>query len=95
MDVITMIQEYLIVPVFMACLVIGYLYKNKTSADNKNIPIVVTVCGLVIALLLKWETYESVSDAVLTGIMGMVSGLASTGFHQLLIQYLKKDKSNE
>lgn len=73
-----------IVPVIVGiCLIVGYLFKNFTGADNRYIPLVVTVLGVVLAV---WMNWPAITAEIILG--GAVSGLASTGMHQLLKQWI-------
>ena len=73
-----------IVPVIVGlCLVVGYLLKHLTGADNRYIPIVVTVLGVALAVWMHWP---QITPEVILG--GAVSGLASTGMHQLFKQWI-------
>ena len=73
-----------IVPVIVGiCLIVGYLIKNFTGADNRFIPLVVTLLGVALAV---WMNWPAVTPEVILG--GAVSGLASTGMHQLLKQWI-------
>lgn len=79
-----MLNNYLI-PVIMAlCLIVGYIIKHWIKdADNKIIPTVVTVVGVAAAVAMNWG---SITIEVIVG--GAVSGLASTGLHQLFKQWI-------
>lgn len=73
-----------IVPVIVGiCLIVGYLFKNFTGADNRYIPLVVTMLGVVLAV---WMNWPAITAEIILG--GAVSGLASTGMHQLLKQWI-------
>lgn len=73
-----------IVPVIVGiCLIVGYLIKNFTGADNRFIPLIVTVMGVAMAM---WMNWPAITPEVILG--GAVSGLASTGMHQLLKQWI-------
>ncbi len=73
-----------IVPVVVGiCLIVGYLVKNFTGADNRVIPLAVTVLGIALAVWINWP---AVTPEVILG--GAVSGLASTGMHQVFKQWL-------
>lgn len=79
MDFIT---EYYIPIVMVACLVIGYLMKNFMPTDNKWIPLTVTIIGAIIGCIAQQSiSLESV-------VAGAVTGLASTGLHQLFKQFI-------
>lgn len=73
-----------IVPVIVGlCLVVGFLIKHVTSADNRFIPIVVTVLGVALSI---WISWPEITPEVILG--GAISGLASTGLHQLFKQWI-------
>lgn len=73
-----------IVPVIVGlCLIVGYLIKNFTGADNRYIPVVVAVLGIALAI---WMNWPAVTPEVILG--GAVSGLASTGMHQMFKQWI-------
>ena len=74
-----------IVPVIMGiCLVVGYIVKHWIKdVDNKIIPTVCAVVGLIIAV---WINYPIVDAEVV--LMGLASGLASTGLHQVFKQFI-------
>ena len=77
------IAEYYIPIVMVACLVVGYLMKNFMPTDNKWIPLTVTILGAVFACIanqgIKFELI----------VAGAVTGLASTGLHQLFKQFIE------
>lgn len=80
-----------IVPVIVGiCLVIGYLIKHVTSADNRWIPVVVTVLGAALAVWINWP---NITPEVILG--GAISGLASTGLHQAFKQWIDKGEMND
>lgn len=69
------------------CIVIGLLIKHCTPLNNKYIPLIVAVVGLIIAVWSHWT--EGITPVVLLG--GLFSGLASTGFHQVFKQLFVSD----
>ena len=80
------LQNYLVPVIVVLCLIVGYIIKHWVKdADNKIIPTVVTVVGIVAAVAMNWD---AVTVEVIVG--GAVSGLASTGLHQLFKQWLEK-----
>ena len=79
-------DSYIIPVIVGLCLIVGYLVKNFTGADNKWIPVIVTVLGVGLSLWMNWPT---ITPDVLLG--GAISGLASTGLHQLFKQWLDKE----
>ena len=75
--------NYLVPVIVGLCLVVGFLFKHVTSADNRFIPIVVTGIGVVLSIWISWP--EITPEVILSGA---VSGLASTGMHQLFKQWI-------
>ena len=66
------------------CLVVGYILKHWIKdVDNKIIPTVVAVLGVVVSVAARsWAvTPENILN-------GAISGLASTGLHQLFKQWI-------
>jgi hypothetical protein len=79
MDFLT---QYYIPIVLVACLVVGYLMKQFMPTDNKWIPLTVTILGAVLGCIAsKGISLEAV-------VAGAVTGLASTGLHQLFKQLI-------
>ena len=76
---LTAYLDYVIVGI---CIVIGLLVKHCTPLNNKYIPLIVAVVGLLVAVWSNWG--EGITPIVLLG--GLFSGLASTGFHQVFKQ---------
>ena len=80
----TIIEQYFVLTVVLACLVAGYVIKKWIKdVDNKYIPTIVTVLGLVLNLFVSGFSIES-------AVFGALMGLASTGFHQAFKQYIEK-----
>ena len=76
--------------IIVICYLIGVAVK-ASPLDDKYIPIIVGVCGgaLGVAGLYTMQSYpaDNVIDAVAVGI---ASGLAATGFHQIGKQLSKE-----
>ena len=67
------------------CLIVGYIIKQWVKdVDNKWIPTIVTVLGVVLSMWLN--NWTVTAEIVLSG---MVSGIASTGVHQLFKQFIE------
>lgn len=77
--------EYLMPVIVGICLIVGYLVKNFTGADNRFIPVIVTVLGTVLSVWMHWP---AITAEIILG--GALSGLASTGMHQLFRQWLEQ-----
>ena len=79
------LQNYLVPVIVVLCLIVGYVIKHWVrDADNKIIPTVVTAVGIAAAVAMNWS---AVTVEVIVG--GAVSGLASTGLHQLFKQWIE------
>ena len=81
--------SYLNVAIFGICLVLGFVVKNAfDKIPNKYIPLMVTILGLVLAIV---TNVNNLSLEVI--LMGMFSGLASTGCYELFNKlYIKKEE---
>lgn len=84
---VSWLTAYLDFVIVGICIVIGLLVKHCTPLDNKYIPLIVAVVGLLIAVWSHWG--EGITPVVLLG--GLFSGLASTGFHQVFKQLFFSD----
>lgn len=81
----TVFENYFVLSVVLACLIVGYIIKKWINdVDNKYIPTVVTVFGIVLNLAVSGVSVES-------AIFGAFMGLASTGLHQTFKQYIEKE----
>jgi len=69
--------------VIAACLILGFIIKQWIPADNKWIPTILAVFGIVVAIAVSWPAF-----GVETIIAGAFSGLASTGLHQAFKQLI-------
>lgn len=82
----TVFENYFVLSVVLACLIVGYIIKKWIKdVDNKYIPTIVTVVGMLLNLTVSGVSIES-------AIFGAFMGLASTGLHQAFKQYIEKDK---
>jgi len=79
-----MFNTYIVPVIVGLCLIVGYIVKNFTKADNKLIPALVTVLGVALAVWMNWPT---ITPEIILG--GAVSGLASTGMHQMFKQWIE------
>lgn len=81
----TVFENYFVLSVVLACLIVGYIIKKWINdVDNKYIPTIVTVFGMVLNLTVSGVSVES-------AIFGAFMGLASTGLHQAFKQYIEKE----
>jgi hypothetical protein len=80
---IEFLAEYMVPVIVGICLLFGFIVKKWIKdVDNKWIPTIVAVVGVAAAAVLNKE----ISIAVIVG--GALSGLSSTGLHQLFKQWL-------
>lgn len=79
------LNDYMLPIVLGICLCVGYIVKKWVhDLDNKYIPTIVAVLGVVLS---SWISGWQITPQVILG--GLVSGLASTGVHQLFKQYIE------
>lgn len=83
---LSFLSEYLVLVIVGICLCVGYIVKKWIKdVDNKFIP---TICAVLGVFLAVWLNSWTVTPAII--LSGLLSGLASTGLHQLFVQYLDK-----
>ena len=82
------ITENFVPVIVVACVLVGYIIKVTppfAKLANNYIPLIVTVLGAVMGVIAKGMTLEAI-------VYGAVSGLASTGLHQVFTQLLNIGK---
>ena len=78
------LTEYMVPVIMGICLCVGYIVKHWIKdIDNKIIPTLCAVLGVVVAV---WISWGNITPEVI--LSGLASGLASTGLHQAIKQYL-------
>ena len=81
------LNEYMMPVVLGICIVIGYIIKKWISdVDNKYIPTIVTILG---AFLAVWFNDWSITPEII--LSGLITGAASTGMHQLFVQFIENN----
>lgn len=78
---ISMINSYFIPAVVVLCLCCGYILRNFMPTDNKWIPTILFVIGVISGVICSGFCYEAV-------VSGAVSGLAAVGLNQAFKQAL-------
>ena len=76
--------------IVVACVLVGYIIKVTppfAKIANNYIPLIVTLLGAILGVLANGMTLEAI-------VYGAVSGLASTGLHQVFTQLLNIGKGN-
>lgn len=83
MDLITIISQVPInVYVVLGCCVVGWIMKKFLPTDNKIIPLVLTILGAILFVLIEGMNVQNV-------IIGAFTGAAATGLHQIFAQYVE------
>ena len=84
---ITFLAEYAVPLIIGICLCIGYILKNLIPTDkvDRFIPLIMGILGIVINI---WFNMAFTPTILLGGVL---SGLASTGLHQVFKQFINKD----
>lgn len=84
---ITFLAEYAVPLIIGICLCVGYILKNLIPTDkvDRFIPLIMGILGIVINIWLNM----AFTPTILLG--GVLSGLASTGLHQVFKQFINKD----
>lgn len=79
------LTDYFIPIVVVACLIVGYIIKKSLDfIPNKFIPLILTVCGMVLACVAS----QNITLQIV--VHGAFSGLASTGLHQVFTQIIEQ-----
>lgn len=82
----TILNDYFVAVVVVACLVVGYIIKTSFSfVQNKYIPTILAVLGAVLNAVVSGLSVESV-------VYGALMGLASTGLHQAFTRFVEGKK---
>ena len=83
----SVLTEYFVVVVLVACLVMGYIIKHATFLKwipNDDIPVILAVIGAIVNSIVSGISVESI-------VYGAVMGLASTGMHQAFKRWIEND----
>lgn len=93
-------STFISVPIVVVCLIVGYIIKHLVSDEtiqNKYIPVIVTVLGIVISVILALTGGDAVtSEVVLNAVIaGGISGASSTGFQSAFAAFVEKPKAPE
>ena len=84
------LTEYIVPVIVGICLCVGALIKGYVKdVDNKYIP---TICAVLGVFLAVWSAGWQISPQII--LTGLVSGLASTGMHQLFKQWIDNKGGN-
>lgn len=87
---IEFLSDYMVPVIMGICLIVGYIAKHWIKdLDNKIIPTMCAVLGVALAAWIEWAFSPEII------LKGLASGLASTGMHQAVKQYLDKKNIND
>ena len=86
------LSNYLVIPVIIACCMVGFIIKNFTDIKNKYIPGILLIVGAVLNSAIVFTDNKTIT--IMTIIYGGLSGLASSGIYDFFIKALF-DKSKE
>ena len=85
---LSVLNNYLVIVVMGICLCVGYVIKHSLDfIPNKYIPLIMLALGTVINVLMN---INNINAEVFLG--GMLSGLASTGLHQVFSKFINKEE---
>lgn len=85
----TMLTEYFVLVVIVACLIVGYIIKHASFLKwlpNSDIPVVLAVVGAILNAIVSGLSVESI-------VYGALMGLASTGMHQAFIRWVENTEA--
>jgi len=88
MDIEKVILESYVPIIVLFCLVVGFVIKKVGWIPNKFIPLIMFVVGAISGIIVIGFTYQGIT-------FGAVSGVASTGFHQLFKQIINDKDDDE
>lgn len=86
---LSILNEYFVLVVVVACLVVGYVIKHATFLswiNNNDIPVILAGIGAIVNSFVSGLSVEAV-------VYGAVMGLASTGFHQAFKKFVENGSS--
>lgn len=74
--------------VVLGCCIAGWLMKKFLPADNKIIPLTLTILGAIIFVMLEGTGIANI-------IIGAFTGAAATGLHQIFAQFIEGTKDRD
>lgn len=82
-------ETYLIPEIVTLCLILGFILKHWVKdVDNKWIPTIACIVGMVAGLAMNWGAMTDITAGLNAAVSGALSGLASTGLHQMFKQWI-------
>ena len=78
--------------IVVLCYLLGEAIKAFTKLEHEKIPVIVGAAGLILGVVAMYVMPDFGADNILDAMAsGVVSGLASTGFHQVLKNTIWKE----
>ncbi len=86
--IMNIFTDYFVIIVVLACLSVGFILKHLVPGEkiNKFIPLIMALLGVILNIWINGWTFNPV---IL--VAGLLSGLASTGLHQMFKQFIQSD----
>ena len=84
---ISVLTQYVSIVVVGICLCVGYIIKNSLDfIPNKYIPLIMGILGLTLNILINLSS--GINAEVI--LVGLLSGLASTGLYEMFKNLINK-----
>ena len=84
MNITELIQQFCVPCILVVCYCIGFAIKKTNLIKDNYIPAIMVVLGGISGFIVNGLSYESIA-------VGVASGLAATGAHQIIKQLSKDD----
>lgn len=81
----TVLTDYFVLVVVVACLVVGYIIKTLEIVPGKYIPTILAVLGASLNAVVSGPSIETI-------VYGALMGLSSTGLHQAFKKFIEKSE---
>lgn len=84
-SIMEFLNEYMLPVVLGICLCVGYMVKQWVGdVNNRFIPTIVATLGVMLSV---WISGWEISPEII--LSGLISGLGSTGMHQMFKQFIE------
>ena len=92
---VSTLQELINIPIVGVCFLCGFVIKNYISfISNRFIPLIMLFIGIVVSLLINTVGGELIRISLTDIVSGGLSGLASTGVYELIMNTFKIEKQS-
>lgn len=85
----SILTEYFVLVVVVACLVVGYIIKHASFlkwVNNNDIPVILACVGAILNPIVSGLSVDTV-------VYGALMGLASTGLHQAFTKFIERSEN--